>query len=190
MKSNVNKIHILILLANIIYLLVFTFIFLSKKNYEFLMYVGVVAFFVFFIGRMHLKYNFSYGVLLGLSAWGLLHMLGGGIIVNGEVLYAYQLLSFLRYDQLVHLFGFGFATLFSYYILKPHLKKMNFAVSILLLLIGMGLGALNEIVEFIAVLIMPETGVGGYVNTAWDMVYNTIGATIAVIYLNIKKKNG
>jgi hypothetical protein len=41
---------------------------------------------------------------------------------------------------------------------------------------GMGLGALNEIVEFIAVLTLPETGVGGYVNTSLDLTANTIGA--------------
>jgi hypothetical protein len=42
----------------------------------------------------------------------------------------------------------------------------------------MGLGALNEVVEFIAVLTLPETNVGGYINTGWDLVYNAIGATV------------
>ena len=45
-------------------------------------------------------------------------------------------------------------------------------------LCGVGLGALNEVVEFIATRIA-ETNVGGYVNTGMDLVYNTIGATIA-----------
>ena len=30
---------------------------------------------------------------------------------------------------------------------------------------AMGFGALNEVVEFIATLLVPETNVGGYINT-------------------------
>jgi hypothetical protein len=52
----------------------------------------------------------------------------------------------------------------------------------------MGLGAVNEIVEFIMVLALPQTGVGGYENTMWDIVFNTIGAIIAVSYLNLKTR--
>jgi hypothetical protein len=45
-------------------------------------------------------------------------------------------------------------------------------------LAGMGLGAVNEVVEFIATRLM-DTNVGGYVNTGWDLVANTVGAVIA-----------
>jgi hypothetical protein len=50
---------------------------------------------------------------------------------------------------------------------------------------GMGLGALNELVEFVATLLIPETNVGGYLNTGWDLVANFVGASFAaaVIYL-------
>lgn len=188
--ANVTKTQIGILLASIIYLLIFIFLFLGRKNYEFIMYIGVVGFFIVLISYLHFKFNFSTGVLLGLSAWGLLHMCGGFFIINNNVLYAYQVFSFMGFDQLVHMFGFGMATLFSYYILKPNLgRKISWiGISIMLVFIGMGLGALNEIVEFIAVLTMPETGVGGYENTMWDVVYNTIGAVLAVVWVNLKRK--
>ena len=39
---------------------------------------------------------------------------------------------------------------------------------------GSGFGALNEVVEFIAVLTIPETNVGGYENTGWDLVANLV----------------
>jgi len=35
------------------------------------------------------------------------------------------------------------------------------------------------VVEFAATLAMPETNVGGYVNTGWDLVSNMTGATLA-----------
>jgi hypothetical protein len=49
---------------------------------------------------------------------------------------------------------------------------------------GMGLGALNEVVEFLATLALPNTNVGGYLNTGWDLVANLVGAAVAatIIY--------
>ena len=44
----------------------------------------------------------------------------------------------------------------------------------------MGLGAVNEIIEFSAVLAVPETNVGGYYNTALDLVFNGSGAILAM----------
>ena len=187
----ITKTQIGILLFNIIYLLIALFIFWNRKNYEFLIYVGGIAFFIILISSLHLKFNFNNFTLIGLSIWGLFHMLGGAVIINNAVLYAYQLIPFLRFDQFVHLFGFFFATLFSYYILKPNLgNKISWVgISFLLIFIGMGLGAVNEIIEFITVLTIPETGVGGYENTMWDIVFNTFGAILAVIYLNLNHKN-
>ena len=47
-------------------------------------------------------------------------------------------------------------------------------------LIGMGLGAMNEVIEFVGTLIFPNTNVGGYVNTGWDLVCNMTGCIAAV----------
>jgi hypothetical protein len=52
---------------------------------------------------------------------------------------------------------------------------------------GMGLGALNEVVEFAATLLVPETNVGGYLNTGWDLVANATGATAAVILIALRR---
>jgi hypothetical protein len=47
-----------------------------------------------------------------------------------------------------------------------------------------GFGALNEIVEFIATM-LTVTNVGGYINTALDLVSNMVGSVItaAIIYI-------
>jgi hypothetical protein len=42
---------------------------------------------------------------------------------------------------------------------------------------------LNEIVEFAATLLVPETNVGGYLNTGWDLVANATGATTAALVI-------
>jgi hypothetical protein len=43
----------------------------------------------------------------------------------------------------------------------------------------MGFGAFNEVIEFAATQTVPETNVGGYVNTGWDLVSNMVGSFIA-----------
>ena len=42
---------------------------------------------------------------------------------------------------------------------------------------------LNEMIEFIATLTIPETNVGGYNNTGWDLVFNLIGCALAAIII-------
>ena len=125
-------------------------------------------------------------------------MSGGSIRVNGMVLYNLMLINLvgepyniLRYDQFVHIIGFGAATLAMYYLLRPLLKqkiKKWTSLSIIVIMAGLGIGALNEIVEFVAVIIVAQTGVGGYLNTALDLVSDLIGAVIATIYIVTKEK--
>ena len=55
----------------------------------------------------------------------------------------------------------------------------TFGLLVLAAAAGLGFGALNEVVEFVATLLVPETNVGGYRNTGWDLVANLVGATVA-----------
>jgi hypothetical protein len=48
---------------------------------------------------------------------------------------------------------------------------------------------LNEVVEFIAVLTIPNTNVGGYENTGWDLVANLVGASTAVLMIRTSSKS-
>ena len=50
------------------------------------------------------------------------------------------------------------------------------------------MGAINEIVEFVAVLTMEETGVGGYDNTMCDLVFNLLGGTAAAVLIVRRRK--
>lgn len=187
------KKYLPIIIFNLIYISGFSIYYLNKENYEFLLYVGVIIlFFILLLSTIH-KTKLSKFTLIGLSIWGLMHMSGGGLIINNDVLYNLILipisdtLSIFKYDQLVHAFGFGITTLLSYELLKPHLKTEKFQGAIILISImaASGFGALNEIVEFIATIITPETNVGGYINTSLDLVFNLIGATIAAIIIKI-----
>lgn len=181
-----------ILVVNLIYIPIFTIIALGRTNYEFLLYVGVILVVAAWILWKQRRVRFDLPILWGLTAWGVLHMAGGNIRVGDGVLYSLQLAPLipryhiLRYDQLVHTFGFGVATLVCYHVLRSYLRRDIThwgALSLLVLLMGSGVGAVNEIIEFIAVVVMPETGVGGYENTMLDLVFNLIGGVGAVIWI-------
>jgi len=50
---------------------------------------------------------------------------------------------------------------------------------------GMGFGALNEVIEFAATILVPETNVGGYMNTGWDLVSNLVGCVLAAVIIRL-----
>jgi len=186
-----------ILITNILILVLFISIFLSRRNYEFLIYIGIIILFLILIILTNAKVNYSNTTLWGLTSWALLHMAGGGIFINGTRLYEIILIplsevyQIFKYDQFVHIIGFCVATLVMYELLKPLLKKnINkfTALSIVIVMAGLGVGALNEIVEFTATVIIPETGVGGYINTSLDLVADLIGSLIALAIIFYKEK--
>lgn len=197
MKFNLHKGEWILFAINALGVIGFTGYYLSIRNFEFLWYIAVMVIFFALILSTLRKTNFGYDILIGLSLWGFMHMAGGGVRVNGDVLYALHLIpiagsgdSFvLKFDQLVHMIGFGVSTLVAFHLLKPYLStKINWKVLYpLIVLMGMGVGALNEIIEFMAVLLVPETGVGGYENTMLDIVFNTIGAIIATVLIHRKR---
>jgi len=174
----------------------FTILFASRKNYEFLLYIGVIIFFLGLIVGTNKKVDYPNGVLWGLTAWALLHMSGGGLYIGEVKLYEIILIpisekySIFRFDQFVHIVGFGVATLVMYYLLKPLLKPgldRWVALSIVVAMAGLGVGALNEIVEFAATVLVPETGVGGYINTSLDLVSDLVGAALAIAIIRIRQ---
>lgn len=163
-------------------------------NSEFLFYVAVMAILIVAVGALYLRTRFHIGALWGLSIWGLLHMAGGLMPIpaswprGGEsnVLYNWWLIpGWLKYDQLVHAYGFGLVTWICWQCLGRALENRGTraepTAGLLALCIaaGMGFGAANEVVEFAATQLLPGTNVGGYVNTGWDLVANMVGCMLA-----------
>ncbi len=180
-------------------LFLFSAHFLIERNYEFIIYVGVILFFVMVVIITNGKVRYPNAVLWGLTLWAVLHMAGGSLYINNVKLYEMMILPLsqtypvLRYDQLVHITGFGAATLTLFYILKPLLRpelKTWTAVSVIVFAAGLGVGALNEIIEFVTSCIVPESGVGGYLNSSLDLVADFIGALLALIIIRIGHKAG
>jgi len=165
------------------------------SNYEFLLYIGVVVLMMGVVWVVHGRVALTSGALWCLSIWGLAHMAGGLVVVpeswpvmgTNRVLYSLWLIpDRLKYDHVVHAYGFGVTTWVCWQGLRaalggqPQRVRPTSGLMVLSAAAGLGFGALNEVIEFAATLLVPETNVGGYLNTGWDLVANLFGATVAV----------
>jgi len=177
------------------YTAIFGAIFMTAGNSEFLWYTVTMLILVGLVALGQRKAEFPAWILWALSLWGFAHMAGGGVPVAGSVLYAHVVVPvyasgdfvFLRYDQFVHFYGFGVTAIVLWYLLRRHFPVLIGTTSILVfpVLGAMGLGAVNEIIEFIAVVVFPNTNVGGYINTALDLVFNALGAIVAMVLVRV-----
>ena len=172
---------------------------LLRGNDEFLFYIGVMLVLMGLVWAVDRAVGLGTVALWALSVWGLIHMAGGLVVVpagwpvNAEsrVLYSLWLIpERLKYDHLVHAYGFGVTTWVCWQGLRSAIRKRSgsapapaFGLLVLAAAAGLGFGALNEVIEFVATLTMPETNVGGYINTGWDLVANTVGAAVALILI-------
>lgn len=204
-----NRISLPLIIFVTLYMLVCSGLALTQGNTEFLMYAVVMVIFIAIVYALHRTIRFTPLALWLLAIWGFMHMCGGTVSIDPSLTDAYRAATtesdrptdavlysmrihpdLPKYDQIVHTFGFFSATIACFQALLALLHAPRTApTAIAAALMGIGLGAINEVIEFIAVLTMPETNVGGYTNTAWDLVANTIGATCAAFLSLLLYKN-
>lgn len=204
-----NKNAVLVLLFNVVYITIAIFFVLSKRNIEFLIYTGVVVCAVLIIMRLYHVFQLTVPLLWAFSFWGLAHLAGGlwevpsgwPVFTGTRVLYNWWIIEgYFKFDQLVHAYGFGISAWLVWQILRSSLalrfnrRKEDIAptggILFLCVLGAMGLGALNEIVEFAVMLTVPEANVGDYYNTGWDLVANMTGACIVVFLIYFRRAKG
>ena len=154
-------------------------------NYEYAYYnsallLGFVVLFAFY-NQIHLKIP----LLAGLTILALLHLAGGNVSDNGIRLYQTSLYS-IPYDKIVHVFGSFVVTLIAYNFIEKTLgredRKKTLLVGFIILMIGVGAGAIVEIMEFLATLMFRNTIVGDYTNNAGDLVANLVGSLAALVF--------
>jgi uncharacterized membrane protein YjdF len=191
MMTNDRSIPRSLTLFVILYMSICSLAALNQGNTEFLMYAAMMVVFILLTLAINMRVHFTRSALWLLAIWGCLHMLGGTVPIaqrfvlgdGSPVLYSLRIHPDLpRYDQLTHAFGFFGATVACWESVRVLLSaRKGVALSVVAVLMGMGLGALNEVFEFAATRVT-DTNVGGYTNTGWDLVSNTIGALCAGVW--------
>jgi hypothetical protein len=177
---------------NIAVVLGFGWYFLQALNYEFVAYAVTIAIVTAALFGTLRWSRFSNGIIVGVTIWGILHMLGGSVMTSDGVLYAWRIIPIfdgggeffiLKYDQVVHAYLYGVVGVMFLHLLREVVGIRNHLplIAATAIFAAAGFSIINEIVEFLAVVNIPETGVGGYHNTVLDMIFNLGGALVAVL---------
>jgi uncharacterized membrane protein YjdF len=139
-------------------------------------------------------------LVIALAVDAAAHLAGGLVAVGDDVLYNASIgprvaslhTHLVQYDHFVHAFGAFLATLTLWVLLAPPtsaaVDRRNLMV--LCMIAGLGIGAINEVIEFLATIAHSAAHIGGYNNTGWDLVSNTIGALAAVPLMHRVPRGG
>jgi hypothetical protein len=148
-------------------------------------YIVIVAAVALAIAAADAKVHFSMLVLVGLAVWGFGHLAGGLVDLEGpgdRILYNAVFLRWGHFDNVVHAIGFGTAGIGVWEATRAWLPAEpghRLGTAIVVCLLGQGVGAFNEVVEFGASHLLAATNVGGYENTGRDLVANLLGTALA-----------
>jgi hypothetical protein len=69
-------------------------------------------------------------------------------------------------------------------LVRPYASAARAGPMITLCVLGaLGIGAINETIEYIATISHQAAHVGGYDNIGWDLISNTVGALIGAVVI-------
>ena len=123
------------------------------------------------------------------TAAAIVHLSGGLIRVGDGVLYNASLgPEITQFDHFGHSLGtiVGALVIWELVIRDVYTATGRRSLLTVTVLAALGLGALNETIEFIATLIQDGSNVGGYENTGWDLVTNTIAGILAGLFIDLR----
>jgi hypothetical protein len=134
------------------------------------------------LGWWYLR-RFDYPIwLLVLVQVGIVAHFAGGFLypTDGVSLYNHYFAG-IRYDKFVHFYNSMIAAIVLSYIFREAGLDLGAFEAFIVVMVTLGLGALIEIVEYFAVLTVPNTGVGDYANNIQDLIVNLFGGLTGVL---------
>ena len=139
------------------------------------------------VAALHVRVGLSRLALWGLVVFGISHLAGGMVPVGDGTLYQWWPVDgVVRYDNLQHAWGFGFVGLATWEVLRPRLapraEDAGWVAGWVVVLGASAFGAANEILEYLLTLTLTQTNVGGYDNTARDLVANLLGGVAVGVW--------
>ena len=184
--SPAERVAVAILAAGIVAFGIFGYATHAKSTTGYVASVAIVGILVFRVRRRPLPGP----LVIALAVDAAAHLAGGLVSVGDDVLYNASVgpwiaslhTHLLQYDHFVHAFGAFLATLTLWALLAPATSSDvdRRHLMVLCMIAGLGIGAINEVIEFLATTTHRAAHIGGYNNTGWDLVSNMIGAVAAL----------
>lgn len=182
--------------TNIDFFMVINFVLLSLMA-AFVYYIGEAEFFIYGVAfivsagllwRWLRRFYLPWSILLLLQIGLMLHFAGGLVHFDGVRLYDH-IFFHIRFDKYVHFYNsFAGTIALNQLFNNDHTSKRRLNDYQLVLFV-FGAGIAIELVELLAYLTLPLTGVGNIFNNAFDLVANILGGTLGVIVLRFKNIN-
>jgi uncharacterized membrane protein YjdF len=152
-------------------------------------YLEVVAVLVALTALADRAAQFSRAMVAALTSLVILHLIGGLMTPVGDAPTFYEtwiVHGVLKFDQVVHGYGTAVLTLACARLVVGLLGdsvRRGIGLAFVAALMACGLGALNELLEFLFGLNNPHLHAGGLENTGWDLAFNVLGAVVGAVLL-------
>lgn len=132
--------------------------------------------------------RFSRTMVWFLGSVAVVHLVGGLAPAVGDAPTFYETWlvdRVVKFDQLAHLYGSAVITFACCHLVVGLLRpvRRGWGVALVAVLMAQGIGALNELVEFLFGLGNAEFHAGGLANTGWDLAFNLGGGVVAFALL-------
>lgn len=132
-------------------------------------------------------------IALAAATSAVVHLAGGLVSVGDDVLYNTSPgPEVFRYDHFGHALGIlvGALLVWELFLREVFAVTGRGSLVAVTVLAALGLGALNEAVEFVITLAHGGGNVGGYTNTGWDLVTNTFAGVLAGLVIHRRRRHG
>jgi uncharacterized membrane protein YjdF len=152
-------------------------------------YLEVVAVLVLLTSLADRAAHFSRLMVAALTSVMIVHLVGGLMTPVGDAPTFYEtwlIDGVLKVDQIAHAYGSAVITVACARLVVGLLgppRVHRWGLAFVAALMSCGIGALNELVEFMFGLNNANLHAGGLENTGWDLAFNLVGAVIAASWL-------
>jgi hypothetical protein len=145
-------------------------------------YVPITIVLALVVGWIHRSANFADSTLMALTLAAIGNLAGGVLVVGDGTLYGASVIGQIRYDKVFHAVATGVAGWASYEAARRWgIVRRGAAIFVAIMMAG-GAGAFVEIIEYVGSVIFENTSVGDYGNNMLDLVANTTGSIVGVVW--------
>jgi len=159
-------------------------LFINKQNNNaveaLIIFVGFYVF-IYFENKSTLRLENHIRILVMLT-----------IIANNLIGHLFNAYSANFFDKALHIFGTFSFTLFAFSVLNKLFNpifKSKWFMFIVILVLGVSIGTIYEIIEFVQDSLFSTNNQTGLKDTNWDLVADITGAFLAAVYIMLYKKN-